>query len=544
MYKESVETGVPVFDYNEKRRHEDGYLTDVMDGSIPKEQMADMHQQYLAFKQSYAGDTELHEVSLLLSLFYDGDKLYDRSNDSLWPLMMSIFNCDPSFRTKLGLGLFMVSLHNMTVGSGAEQAMIDNLLTEELKQLENGILLEFTLSDGTRHSAYLQARVVYFHLDTRAYEKVYHCSATSLNGCPNCLTCHGLSRMSCIGAQAYVGHTLHLPDDHILRHIGESAAVPGYFGECETRNQELGKEISAAARACVVAEPTQRRIKKSTQREALPSEVEDLNVAHVVHTDTVKHPRVLKKDKHNKFVTYKLPPSKSWISTSSKFEHFAEAGWLAHNDNRPFAPYKRVSHESYMASSFEALNQEVNDFIRKGGKLNKNPTYVVNGIHSRLSAWVFLKAPRFEWSCYDMMHYISNCVGYYMQIVKGDRGLETKSRKLSVSQKRFTFLKDLKIAVPWTASKKSRILADSIFKCMNIPKPYKGDYYFDLPFHHSGYMNSHQKLVFMSVFAHYFFSFTDMTLPYKRFFARYVYLHCLLILFISITCCGAVSGDR
>jgi hypothetical protein len=302
--------------------------------------------------------------------------------------------------------------------------------------------------------------------------------------------------------------------------LGECRPIEGYFGENEERNQELGREITAAAKSCLVSEVTQRRIKKSTMREALPSEVELLNAERVVHTDSVKHPRVLRIDKNKKVIPYKMPSGKTWISKTSKFEHFAEALWFVTGDDRPSVPFKRVTHESYVNSSNKALRTEVNDFI-KHGKLYKSTVYVENGIYSRLSAWIFLKAPRFDWSCFDLMHYISNAVGYYMQNIKGDRALDTKSRKLCVSQGRFLFLKELNTPAPWTASKKTRILADSIFKCMNIPKPYKREFYFDLPLHHCGYMNSHQKLIFISVFAHYFFSFTDMTLPYKRYFARY-----------------------
>ena len=171
----------------------------------------------------------------------------------------------------------------------------------------------------------------------------------------------------------------------------------------------------------------------------------------------------------------------------------------------------------------------MNDFIDKKGKLAKSATYIVNGVHSQLSAWVFLHSPRFQYSCYDLMHKIANAVGYFMQIIKGDRGLDTKSRKLSVSQNRFLFLRDLNTPAPWCSSKRGRIRADSIFKCTKIPTPYTTDYGFDLPLHHCGYMNSHQKKVFITTFAHYFFSFTDMTLPYKRFYARFV---CLFVFFV------------
>ena len=517
MYRSSLED-FDMFAYNRTRHRRDGCLSDISDGSIPQAQTAAMHQAFLDFKRTYVGGVELMECSLLLSLFYDGDKLYDRSNDSLWPVMMSVLNCDPSYRNKIGLGLFMVAMHNISVGSGAEQSMIDDLLCQELKQLENGILFEFKTKDGRDHAVFLQARVVYFHLDTRACEKVYHVSgAGSLNGCSTCGDCCGLSR-PVLGSPVYVGATLHLPQNHVLRSIGECPMPDGYFGEDLARNQALGKEISAAARACLVSDAAQRRICKSTEKEALPSEVEALNEEDAVHGDTTKHPRV--KNEKGQVVAHRLPPRKVWLSTTSRYEDFAEAMWFPVTDTRPFKPFTRVDHVQYVKSSRDAKTEEMNDFIDKKGKLPKSANYVVNGVHAMLSAWVFLHSPQFQFSCYDLMHLIANAVGYFMQIIKGDRALDTKSRKLSVSQGCYPFLKDMNGPVPWCASKKGRIRADSVFKCTRVQTPYSTDYDFDLPLHHSGYMNSHQRQAFMVAFAQYFFSFTDMTLPYKKFYER------------------------
>lgn len=74
----------------------------------------------------------------------------------------------------------------MDAGFGADQAMNDNLLIEELKLLENGILLEITKPCGEKQAVFFQARANYLHLDTPAFVKVDHCSINSFNGCPAC----------------------------------------------------------------------------------------------------------------------------------------------------------------------------------------------------------------------------------------------------------------------------------------------------------------------------------------------------------------------
>ncbi len=135
MCKKAV-SGNPMFDYNATRRKVDGEMSDVLDGAAAVSHLFDMHSQFEKMKEAYHNldNRRVVEFSVLLSFFYDGDALYKRSNDSAWPFLASVLNLNPSLRSKLGVGLFLVALHNLKVGSGAEQSMIDDLITEELKQ--------------------------------------------------------------------------------------------------------------------------------------------------------------------------------------------------------------------------------------------------------------------------------------------------------------------------------------------------------------------------------------------------------------------------
>jgi hypothetical protein len=82
------------------------------------------------------------------------------------------------------------------------------------------------------------------------------------------------------------------------------------------------------------------------------------------------------------------------------------------------------------------------------------------------------------------------------------------------------FLSSKDNQIPWTASLYSQCLGDSVFQCLNVPSQCKMDYKFDLPFHHSGYMNSHQKIIFFSVYVAYIFSFLNLSMEYRRLFER------------------------
>ena len=507
MYKNSLD-GFNPFAYLTSRVRLPGHMNDIVDSPVFQDHTSDMHANFLEYLRTYEGDAELMEFSLCLSIFYDGDKLYKRSNDSLWPLLVSVLNCDPSYRTKLGLGIFSVSLHNLPVGSPAEQSIIDDLLTEELKQLENGILFEFKRPNGESHAVFLQARVICWNVDTRAYEKVFHVSTSpSLFGCCRCGKCHGLGR-KITGAPAYVGATLFLPDNHALRHMARRDMPDGYFGEDEARNQELGKELTALAVATHVRGDAD--VEEAAAAEAEDNAVDQDNA--VVPRDPTSlrgpHPAV-------------LPRQYSWVSEKFPYSMFAEAIDPAVTDTRPQEPMTLVGHAEYVDNAKEALLFDLADFFRTGRFLKRK--YVVNGVHKFLAAWVVLKAPLFHESPFDIMHCIANIVAYIMEWVIGSRACDTKTRKLCVAQHRLMFLRTRGVVPGWRAGQYSRQLADSVHRCMNICSAYKRDYEFDLPLHYSGEMNSHQKGMFMCAFCEYFFSFCDLSKPYYMLYCRFAY---------------------
>jgi hypothetical protein len=47
------------------------------------------------------------------TFFYDGVTNFKRKSDSMYPLLVSVSNCNPSDRAKLGCGLFLAALHNV-----------------------------------------------------------------------------------------------------------------------------------------------------------------------------------------------------------------------------------------------------------------------------------------------------------------------------------------------------------------------------------------------------------------------------------------------
>jgi hypothetical protein len=73
-----------------------------------------------------------------LSEFYDGAQKYKWKHSSFYPFFIGILNLPPSYRGKLGVGLFLISLFRSKAGSAAE-LFIFNCLVQELKMFFEGV---------------------------------------------------------------------------------------------------------------------------------------------------------------------------------------------------------------------------------------------------------------------------------------------------------------------------------------------------------------------------------------------------------------------
>lgn len=184
-----------------------------------------MHDRYIAT------NAQATEVSLLFANFYDGTQPYKRSQQNFWPCLFSILNLPPSYRTRLGVGTFMISLFTGTMDSASEVFLFRDLIVGELLKLENGILLEVS---GIKY--FVQARCPVFTFDTPAYSKVMKVqSANSSAGCPVCYHGKGVN-FPCYGSSKYFGIRRLLPLDHFLRKFGQSGQCcpPGYYEYCSS----------------------------------------------------------------------------------------------------------------------------------------------------------------------------------------------------------------------------------------------------------------------------------------------------------------------
>jgi hypothetical protein len=167
MDRWSREKNNGVYDYDVSRMR-DGNINDVLDGSNPKSNLEDMHQ---IFNERKTLNTNLVEVSFVLSQFYDGGTLFNRSAKSIWPLAISILNCNPTDRMDYGIGLFMIILHDLKIGSEVETAIFTQLLIPELQLLRRGVEYSYLNDKGEKVEIFLQVRLVVHIMDTVALTK-------------------------------------------------------------------------------------------------------------------------------------------------------------------------------------------------------------------------------------------------------------------------------------------------------------------------------------------------------------------------------------
>lgn len=190
--------------------------SDFMDGYIATFHLESMKNIYLEWQLKHPEERrEAVCVTLLLSEFYDGGQLFKSKVTNFWALMTQILNLPPTYRGKLGIGMFVQAIYAGKHKTAERFLFIDNFC-EELNLLYNGV--EINISGV---SYFIQARLVLHTLDTRAAEAVLSLQSTSGSraGCP---FCQGVCGVHDGNKCVYIGHRHLLPSHHYLRFLGQS----------------------------------------------------------------------------------------------------------------------------------------------------------------------------------------------------------------------------------------------------------------------------------------------------------------------------------
>lgn len=163
------------FDKDYVGSSDDVHTNRVEDIADSKQACHHLNEMHAAFEKirMLDGNDNLIEASFVLGEFYDGGTLFKRKAKSIWPLVLSILNCNPSIRVKPGIGMFMVAVHDLSLGCMAEQSLYKDLFIPELNFLFEGTIFAFDDVHGNQVRVFLQARLVIHILDTIALLDVF-----------------------------------------------------------------------------------------------------------------------------------------------------------------------------------------------------------------------------------------------------------------------------------------------------------------------------------------------------------------------------------
>ena len=142
------------------------------------------------------------------------------------PYLIDVLNLPPTYRGKLGLGMFLISLITCKANSGAEKFILEHCLLQELKRFEDGQVL-----DINNQRYFVQARLKLTILDTAGLKGFLHL-ANPQNSYWGCWSCRFHSVPGEHTSSVYFGgHRSYLPLEHYLRCLGktEQCCPIGYY---------------------------------------------------------------------------------------------------------------------------------------------------------------------------------------------------------------------------------------------------------------------------------------------------------------------------
>jgi hypothetical protein len=544
--------------YHEDRCKRVGQIIDICDGTeVIKHQqiMADKFASFRAKCFELDPTVAVDECSLCLTFFYDGGVNYTRSSDSMWPLVTSVVNCNPSNRTKLGIGSSLSLLHNMA-GSGVEKFLL-KLYAKELKVLESGILFvvggETAMED---RSVYLQARMMYLHADTKAVESLTCSKGSSSKMCTCCNLNVGIYH-PILKKVSHTGNRNSINIDHLIRYVGEAIFEPlteqDQVEDLEAKiryDKSTAKNKGEYVKRFIVctAEEHQTRyyagdrsifkhIVDATSAFVLDDSALEKQKAKLVNAEVGKGAIQYPADVRNVCAQENFVRSKLWYNQLFPYEKMAQHMRFPYVDTRKEVLYQHVDNDQYCFEGHEGEKQEAvyeADLARKiarGGERPKSKhDSSYNGRHGVCPLMeALLESFGFSNVSFDYMHYAANVFKYFILLMKGDRAVSDLDRKYSAASLKMPTAKYKNFLLPFQLLGSEEIVFDAVINSILISPLYKMDFAVKYPFQQTGHLKSHECHVIMMVYLTYALSFTRLHDNYQEFYARYAYdMTCLL----------------
>jgi len=421
---------------------------DVLSGRTPKESLEDMQARSIDFNDKYLKNSI--PVNIIISQFYDGAHIFKHQSSNFWPIMISILNLPPTFRTVVGAGIFLVALFIGNMGSPAEEFLIEKCFVAELNSLYFG---QEIIINGVSH--FIQVRLVLHLFDTKAFEHMMKVQGSnSYSICPVCGLTSGSKRKQ-VGSVIWENHRRLLPLNHYLRGCGQSGTCCplGYCTNQPNAFQPLitGKPITARTLKTHLNHISNANLQRMQPCDSTVSFQEIINLWQQTDKEIM------------------------WYNTDFPASDFAPNIYYHHFDYRAFKPYQRIQNDVYRVHSDSATT--------------KNPIQGIKGKTAFLYLRNFDIATQVNW---ENFHVLLNGAKRTLRWLKRRIGSSIRDQTYctSVESHPSTSIlsksSDKIVASEWGISISVQDQIDCWLECVNVPSGYSSDLSVHNVFSHTG----------------------------------------------------------
>ena len=448
---------------------EENDADDIKHGFTYKKNLGEMKKNFQKWSEANPEDAKTRtSVNLLLSFFYDGIKVYNWKHSSFWPLIISILNLPPTYRSKFCVGQFIIGLLTVSQGGAGEHLLLQCLL-DELLLLESGISIN--TSKGKKY--FLQVRLIQYLLDTPAASKFFgYQSHGSLAGCVYCGRVCG-KRIDILNKTVYIGHRFLLPLDHYLRIFGQTGTCcPKHFYPLRLIENNLERDDDEVVNYDELEYYDQNENNAVVQLKKRVLQKAGLCI------DTNQHQVAVAN-----FVQNISNPNRTF-------------SWFNQFDKRLFDNYLYYLHCDLRPTPKTYNLQTRTNIYRQLCNIAENDNEHIQGVKQCPS---FARLPYFnfhEQFCPVNCHVIANNVKEYFDNVKGTNDL--KNVLVSQKTKSFPWLyrktaKDDDGTLPWNLTKGNMNIIDAHINCIIVPLGYSQDFQITNPYQQTDVLNMRGK---------------------------------------------------
>jgi len=500
---------------------EENILTDVLDGAEMKLHLHEMEMNGRAYQNKNSGERYV-QVPLLLFLFYDGVKVFQTKSSVFWPLMLSILNLPPTFRSTVGAGMFMLALFTAIKDSAAEDFLFNDCLVPELERLMDGISLQI---DGKFY--FIQARLVMHVLDTpgmAAHIKMQGHMAEAPCSLCNCV--HGVKR-SGLEKVTFEGHRGMLDETHYLRFFGQSAIC------CPTDYYKDKKQFVALQGS----EQIQAVIKS---HKASDYNLKSLKCLAMCCDES--------NGVRNKILSTIVSEKYTWHHPNIDPNKLNNILFYHHFDFRSKIEYRRNTNEDYVNNALKVIHENEIRIVKNEEKMRNNKKFLkkdiealaVNGVKG---LWAFhsLKYTNIEnqvmWELFHSLYNISKNIIAYLS---GDRAqtskviaycrsilchpslYQTSKTDKKDNEKINIYLLDCpssELRPIWYIAIAVQRIIDAWINALIVPSGYSERFQVKFPFQCKGQLRGISHIQFLSVLLNFAMSATELDIGYKTYFA-------------------------